>query len=163
EKYVKKQKFAGLSFFILKANNQDASMLHEFVAFGLFRKMGLPAPREAPARLFINGDYFGFYSIVEHEDEDYLDRNLGESGGDRFEWTPNAFYNFEDLGDDPSPYANLLEPKTNEDSPDYQKFIDLVKAINNSPDDEFVSSVSQYLDLKLYLTYEAAENVLAEI
>src|SRR5262245_41989937 len=47
DKYVKKQKFAGLEYFVLKANNQDASLMHEAVAFELFRKMGLPAPREA--------------------------------------------------------------------------------------------------------------------
>src|SRR4051794_20334580 len=65
DKYVKKQTFADLGFFILKANNQDASLMHEPIAFKLYRKMGLPAPREAPARLFINGAYFGFYTIVE--------------------------------------------------------------------------------------------------
>ena len=77
DRYVKSQRFADLEFFILKANNQDGSLMREALAFGLFRRMGLPAPREAPARLYINGDYFGFYTIVEHEDEDFLERNLG--------------------------------------------------------------------------------------
>src|SRR6185369_15606308 len=90
-------------------------------------------------------------------------RNLGENGGDLFEWKPNDFYHFEDLGDNPAPYANLLDPKTTEDNPDYQKFIDLVKAINHSSDADFVNAVSPYLDLKLYLTHAATENVLAEI
>src|SRR5262245_41953110 len=80
DKFVKKNTLAGLRFFVLKANNQDSSVMHEAVAFDLFRKMGLPAPREAPARLYINGQYFGFYTIVEHEDEDFLNRNLGEDG-----------------------------------------------------------------------------------
>src|SRR5262245_20913847 len=163
EKYVKKQKFADLEFFILKANNQDASLMHEAVAFQLYHKMGLPAPREAPARLYINGEYFGFYMIVEREDEGFLDRNLGENGGDLFEWKPNEFYNFEDLGDNPAPYTLLLDLKSNEDNPNYQKFVDLVKAINHSTDAEFLNAVSRYLDLKLYLTLAATENALAEI
>jgi spore coat protein H len=162
DKYVKKQRFAGVGFFILKANNQDPSMMHEAVAFEFFRKMGLPAPREAPARVYVNGAYLGFYTIVEHEDEDFLTRNLGESGGDLFEWNPKAPYNFEDLGDDPSLYAMFLDPKTN-GSPDYQPFLDMVKAINHSSDTDFVNSVSRYLDLNLYLTHSAAENALAEI
>src|SRR5690348_9699471 len=112
DKYVKKQTFAGLGFFILKANNQDATSMHEALAFALYRKMGLPAPREAPARLFLNGEYFGYYTIVEREDEDFLDRNLGESSGDLFEWEPARNYNFEYLGDDPALYADLLDPKT---------------------------------------------------
>jgi uncharacterized protein (TIGR03437 family) len=163
DKYIKKQTFAGLAFFILKAQNQDPSTFHEPIAFELFRKMGLPAPREAPARLYINGEYYGYYALIEHEDEDFLTRNLGEDGGDLFEWKPNASYNFEDLGDDPAPYANLLDPKTNTDNPDYQKFIALIKAINYSADADFVGAVSPYLDLRLYLTYVATENVLCEI
>jgi len=161
QKYAKNQTFAGLGFFILKANNQDPSMLHEAVAFELYRKMGLHAAREAPAKLYINGEYFGLYTIVEHQDEDFLSRNLGEDTGDLFEWTPNAFYHFEDLGDDPAVYANLLEAKS--DNPNYQKFIDLVKAVNYSSSSDFVNAVSRYLDLKLYLTLVATENVIAEV
>src|SRR5207247_11280126 len=79
------------------------------------------------------------------------------------ECNANAFYNFEELADDPAAYAILLDPKTNEDNPDYQKFTDMVKAINYSADADFVNAVSRYLDLKLYLTHAATENVLAEI
>jgi CotH kinase protein len=53
DKFVKKQRFTGLGFFVLKANNQDSSLMHEALAFELFRKMGLPGPREAPARLYV--------------------------------------------------------------------------------------------------------------
>src|SRR5439155_11041307 len=96
-------------------------------------------------------------------DEDFLDRNLGESSGDLFEWKPNDYYNFEDRGDDPAPYEIFLDPKTNDDHPDYQKFVDLIQAINYSSEADFIDSVSRYLDLNEYLTYAAAENALAEI
>src|SRR5215471_14255014 len=159
----KHQTIAGLSYFVLKANNQDPSMMHENVAFQLYRKMGLPAPREAPVRLYINGQYFGFYTVLDHQDEAYLDRNVGESSGDLFSWKHASVYNFEDLGTDPEPYKKFLEPKTNTSSPDYGKFVELIQAVNHAPDAQFVSAASRYLDLKLYLTLAAVENVLAEI
>jgi uncharacterized protein (TIGR03437 family) len=162
-KFVKKLTFADLGFFVLKANNQDGSLMHEVVTFKLFRKMGLPAPREAPARVFINGQYLGFYMIVEHEDEDFLTRNLGEDKGDLFEWKPTDYFYFEDRGTDPAAYTAFLDPKTNEDTPDYQKFVDLIQAVNHSSDADFVSAVSRYLDLKLYLTHAAIENATAEL
>src|SRR5438034_907863 len=87
----------------------DVTVIHERLAFKLYRNMGLTAPREALARVYINVEYFRFYSIVEHEDEDFLNRNLGEDSGALFEWKPIAFYNFEDLGNDVSPYALLLD------------------------------------------------------
>ncbi len=162
-KYVKKLTFADLGFFVLKANNQDGSLMHEMVTFKLFRKMGLPAPREAPARVYLNDEYLGFYTIVEHEDEDFLDRTVGEDTGDLFEWKPNDFFYFNDLGTDPAAYTIFLDPKTNEDTPDYQKFVDLIQAVNHSPDEDFVSAVSRYLDLKLYLTHAAVENATSEL
>jgi hypothetical protein len=64
--------------------------------------MGFPAPREAPAQLYVNGQYFGFYTIVEHEDETFLQRNFGQSGGYLYEWEFADTYEFQNLGDDPS-------------------------------------------------------------
>jgi uncharacterized protein (TIGR03437 family) len=163
DKYVKHQTFAGLAFFVLKANTQDASLVREALAFKLFRRCGLPAPREAPVRLFINGEYFGFYTLVEHEDEDFLGRNFGESGGDMYEWKPNQVYHFEYLGPDPALYSPILLDPKSEGTPDVQTFIDMVQAINSSPDAEFVNAVSPYLDLKLYLAHAAIESALGEL
>ena len=76
--YDKKQAFLGLPFIVLKANNEDPSNLHEWLSMKLFHMMGFPAPREAPAQLYVNGQLFGFYTIVEHEDATFLQRNFGE-------------------------------------------------------------------------------------
>src|SRR5207244_7951313 len=70
---------------------------------------------------------------------------------------------FEDRGDDPAPYEIFLDPKTNDDHPDYQKFVDLIQAVNYSSEADFIDSVSRYLDLNEYLTLAATENALAEI
>ena len=109
--YSKKQMFLGLPFVFLKANNEDPSNLHEWVSMQLLRMMGFPAPREAPAQLYVNGQYFGFYMIVEHEDTSFLERNFGEDGGYLYEWEyqitnapdgSNVFYEFQNLGSDPN-------------------------------------------------------------
>ena len=51
-KYDKTQSFLGIPFVLLKANNEDPSNLREWVSMKVFRRMGLPAPREAPAQVF---------------------------------------------------------------------------------------------------------------
>ena len=165
--YTKDQVFLGLPFIVLKANNEDASNLKEWVSMKLFRTMGFPAPREAPAQLSINGQYFGFYMIVEHEDETFLQRNLGESGGYLYEFEQDGTYEFNNLGTDPSAYAPLLDLKTDQAAPDLQTFCNLVQVINQPPgsgftDGDFIAALSQYLDPKSFLTYAATENVLAE-
>ncbi len=161
-KYVKTQTFLNLGFFVLKANNQDPSTIHERIAFRLFTRMGLPAPREVAARVFINNSYFGYYNLVEHVDENFLQRNFGESGGYLYEWNAAAIYNFEDLGPDPKSYAAFLDLKTSQSDPDLPWFAGLVSAINNTPDANFVPAVSEYLNPRLYLTHVAIEAVINE-
>jgi uncharacterized protein (TIGR03437 family) len=165
--YSKKQTFLGLPFILLKANNEDPSNLHEWLSMKLFRMMGFPAPREAPAQLYVNGQYFGFYMIVEHEDTTFLQRNLGESGGYLYEWEFGDNYEFQNLGTDPSLYAPFLKLKTDQTAPDLQTFCNLVQVINQPSsasftDANFIAALSQYIDPKSFLTYAATENVLAE-
>ncbi|MCW5979353.1 MAG: CotH kinase family protein [Bryobacteraceae bacterium] len=163
-RHVSGQRFAGLRRLVLNACNQDASAMRQWIAFRLFQRMGLPAPRQSFARVHINGQYFGFYAMVENIDQEFLERNFGESGGYLYEWEPNDFYHFEWLGEDPEQYSpRLLDPQTRENDPDIQPFIELVRAINFVPDSEFVEEVARYLNPRLYLTHAAIENALSEI
>jgi uncharacterized protein (TIGR03437 family) len=166
--YSKKQTFLGLPFILLKANNDDPSNLREWLSMKLFRMMGFPAPREAPAQLYVNGQYFGFYMIVEHLDTPFLMRNFGEDGGYLYNWKRDysAIYEFQNLGDDPSLYAQFLDLKTNQAAPDLPTFCNLVQVINQPTsatftDADFIAALSQYIDPKSFLTYTATENVLS--
>jgi len=164
--YTKTQTFLGLPFVILKANNDDPSNLSEWISMKLFRKMGIPAPREAPAQVYINGQLLGFYYIVEHIDETFLQRDFGESGGYLYNWKSANDYDFGNLGTDPTLYAQFLDLKTSQAAPDLQTFDNLVQVINQPAsatftDDAFIAAVSQYVDPKQFLTYGATEQVLA--
>jgi uncharacterized protein (TIGR03437 family) len=165
--YSNSQTFLGLPFIILKANNEDPTNLREWVSMKFFRMMGFPAPREAPAQLYVNGQYVGFYTIVEHEDTAFLQRNFGQSGGYLYEWEFADTYEFQSLGNDPSLYAQFLDLKTNQTAPDLQTFCNLVQLINQPSsstftDADFIIALSQYMDPKSFLTYAATENVLSE-
>ena len=54
DRYNANQTFIGLKSFVLDNLVQDPSMLRERLSMAFFRRLGLPAPREAHARLFIN-------------------------------------------------------------------------------------------------------------
>lgn len=164
DKEVKKQRFLGLESANLNGNNQDASTLHTLISFKVFTHLGLPTPRLAMARLFLNGEYFGLYNLVEEIDEHFLERNFGESTGFLYEYEPNRVFNFEWLGSDPALYSPLLfEPANHEDDPNPQPIVEMISAINFSSDADFVDAVSKYINPELYLTHVAIENVLTEI
>ncbi len=167
QRYVPTQTFLGLPWVILKANNQDPSNLREWVAMKTFRRMGLPASREAPAQVYLNGQLLGFYMIVERLNEAFLDRNFGENTGYLYEFQDTGSYEFNDLGTDPAAYAPLLDLKTHQPSPNLQNFMNMVQVINrpSSPeftDADFIAAISAYMNPRLFLMYAAVESVLAE-
>jgi len=163
DQYVKGQQFLGLSSFRMKNSIQDPSFLHERLSMLLFRRMGMAAPREAYARLYVNNEYSGLYVLIEEVDNKFLDRVFGEHAGCQYNYNWIDEYGFEYLGDDPSLYSPArFEPKNAVSGYDPDALVEMIRAVNRAPDDAFVAQASQYLDLKLFLKHLAIENYLSE-
>jgi uncharacterized protein (TIGR03437 family) len=166
--YVSGQTFLGESKIVLKANNNDPSNMREWTSMKLFRRMGFPAPRESFGVLYVNGAVFGFYLLIEHADLNFVQRNLGESGGYLYNWKNQGDnYDFGNLGTNPLLYAPYLDLKSGQATPDLQTFENLVQVINRRPDSrftdvDFIVALSKYLDPNSFLAYAAIDNVLAE-
>jgi hypothetical protein len=54
----------------------DVSQMREALAWRLFERASVSAPRHTYARLCINGRYYGLYSIVERVDKEFLDERF---------------------------------------------------------------------------------------
>ena len=70
------QRYLGLEKLTLNNIVQDRSMLHEWLAYTLFRGMGVPSPRTGYARVYVNDQLYGLYAHLETIDEHLLDRWL---------------------------------------------------------------------------------------
>ena len=155
------REFLGLKQAVLKNDVTDPSNMRERISMLLMRRMGIPAPREATARLFVNGEYYGVYTLVEGVDKDFLKRVFGDNDGYlfSFEW---AFpYFFGDRGTDPSAYVpSPFSPETREDDPEAQAIVELVQTINYSTN--FASDINTYLDIKKFVRHIAVETFLAD-
>ncbi len=161
-KNVSGQKFLGLKDVALKANNQDASLMRETSSFALMRRLGIPAPREAHARLFINGEFFGLYTIVEMINKDFLSRVFDEDEGYLYEYERPGNYDFSYLGDGPSVYMSYFSAETHEDDPDITGLMEMIRRVNFATDEEFEEVVSPYLDLDHFMRVIAVQNYLAD-
>ena len=175
-RYNPGQRFLDLASFILKANNQDPSMLREPIIFKLWSKMGLPASREAYTRLYINDKYWGSY-VVEEEirSPEYTSRYVNDSGGDLYEWKPLSVtegwadgYHFEWAGScktgqlacstdqakwNPMPW----NPEENKTTFDLAPTINIHRMANQTSDADFDKTMSAVFDLKLFLVHNAIE------
>jgi spore coat protein CotH len=171
DKYNIDQTFLSLKSFVLDNLTQDPSMLRERLSMAFFRRLGLPAPREAHARLFINDQFAGVYALVETIDKGFLGRSFGadskggtENDGYLFEYDYVKEYRFNYMGSNLDEYK-IFQPKTHEKDADakiYGPIEDMIQAVNETPDAIFNREVSDYLDLGKVATHLAIENFLAE-
>lgn len=171
-RYLSGQQFLGLTAFVLDNDYSDASLMRERLAMTLFARLGVPAPHETHARLFINEDFAGVYTIVESIDRAFVRRTFGdgeahaERGGQLFEYRWTRPYNFEYLGPALESYAEIFTPQmydTGSMSGVFGALEELVRTINDATDERFVEEVGRQIDLPLVIRYLAVENFLAEI
>ena len=160
------QHFLGLKSVVLRNNVQDPSQLHERLAMRLFTQLGLPAPREAHARLYVNDEYAGLYTVVEAIDKAFLADRFGQDGGYLYEYDYDPAdppYRFEYRGPQPSLYSpKPFKPVTHEMDPDPQPLANLARAIAETPDADFVRVLSGYLDLERFAAHVAVEAFLTD-
>lgn len=171
-RYLARQEFLGLKALVLDNLYTDASGLREVLSMKLFAKMGLPAPREAHARLFVNDQYAGLYVIVEPVDRTFVSRVFGsteaavEDGGFLYEYRWIREYGFEYLGPALESYAAILEPKTRETDSMfrlYRPIEELIRTSNETPTDRLERDLGQLLDLPSLVRFLAVQNVVAEV
>jgi len=166
------QTFLGLRALVLDNSYTDPSALRELLAMKTFARAGLPAPREAYARLFVNNEYAGLYVIVEPIDRTFVTRVFGaaegniEAGGYLYEYTWIREYGFDYLGPSLETYAEIFAPRTRETdavSRLYQPLEMLARAINDTPPDQFETTVGALLDLPAIVKFLAVQRVSGEI
>lgn len=165
--YVTAQAFLGLESIVLDNLTQDPSMIKERLSMRVFERLGLPAPREAHARIYVGSqrESAGVYAVVEEIDGQFLQRWFGQRDGHLYEYRWIDEYRFEDLGGALEAYAARFEPRTHErDSMSslYAPIRDLVRVINDADIGDLERALSPYLDIRALVVHLAAENYLSE-
>ena len=160
------QTLLDLKSVVLRNNSTDFSNMHERIAMQLYARMGLPAPRVAHTKLYINDAYQGLYSIVESLDKSFLSRNFDESDGYLYKYDrlpTDAPYYLDYLGPAASLYSpHPFNPETHENNPKPQPIADLIRTVHDAGDGSFRSAISQYLDLNVFIRNIAVTVYMAD-
>jgi spore coat protein CotH len=163
--------FLGLTQVNLDNLIQDASGIHETVAMKMFARMGVPAPRETHARLYVNGEYAGLYGIVEAVNKEFLARIFGVIGEDTqndgylFDYTYLDEWHFTYPGSDLVWYRERFKPRTHENASDAKTvgpIEQLVRLVNETPSSGLAAAIGALLDIQAYLRFVAVQNFLGE-
>lgn len=154
-KYVSGNKLLGLDELCLNNGYSDPSYMREYLHYEALRGIGVAVPETAFARVYINGEYAGFYLAVEGLDSTFLKDNFGEDykNGNFYKMDEGATLKYKE--NEEYTYADL---KSGDDT-DMRGFKDFVKKLNDMPDGE-KGDIEEVLDVDSALKYIASNTVL---
>lgn len=170
--YAAGQHFLGLKSLVLDNLVQDPSGVHESVSMWFFARLGVPAPREAHALMYVNGNYAGLYTLVEPVDKLMIARVFGndtdgqQNDGYLYEFNKADEWWLSYLGPELEPYKRYFSAKTHETQSDeqlYRPIETLVRLINEKPPEELTEAVGPYLDLRGLTRFLAIQTFIGEI
>ncbi|XXX79796.1 CotH kinase family protein [Sorangium sp. So ce134] len=152
DEYVDGQRFYAQKRLNFHSMIWDPTRLHERIAYGLYREMGVAAPRSAWATLHVNGEPQGLFSMVEEVDGRFLESHFPEGpGGDLYK---EAWPVSEDAGY----YAERIE--TNEDQATHERFVAFATALASAEGDERLAALSQWTDVEQLQRYMAVDEAI---
>lgn len=163
---------SGQAYDLLKKLNfnngfKDPTFAREKVFLDLCEDAGVLAPRATFAEVRYNGEAWGFYTVVEQIDDQFLDRSIGDDDGMLFKAGSNFGPGSDEAslvyeGPDASDYGDAYELKMNE-SDDWSDFIGFIEFINTASDEQFENELGDHLDLQAYLRSAALDNLFANL
>jgi spore coat protein CotH len=162
----------GRKHFTFNNNVQDPSFMNERLGYPLYRALGVPAPRAATVRLFVNGQPWGLYTHVETIDRRFLSRWFEDKDGPLYEgtyWCDLLPDNVPPAGANPGGYC--LSRKLDGDAcgsngtgtpaDAYAPLRELTRRLQQLPRGGFYPEVSAFVDYDRFLTTWALESVIS--
>ena len=140
----------GLTNLTFNNNQQDVSLISQFMGYGLFNAAGIPAPRCAYANVTVNGQDLGIYAHVERIHRPFLKREFGNDDGVLYEGTVVDFY---------PGWLGSFEHKLGSDQVGRKKIQKLIDVLNN-PNDNIESLIGELVDLESFYVFWAMEGLL---
>ena len=150
DKFGAEQEFEGVSLMTLNNNDTDASLVKQHMAYELFRKAGIPAPRCNFARVTVNGEYLGVYSYVESVRKDFLKRHFTKASGNLYEGQ---------ISDFTEKAAGTFDAKVNAKKNDRNDLLKATKALA-VPDEQLFDAVGKVINLNDFYRYWAMEGLI---
>lgn len=140
----------GLTNLTLNNNQQDISLMSQFMGYALFNAAGSPAPRCAYAKVTVNGVNLGVYSHVETVRKSFLRRAFGTDDGTLYEGPYVDFY---------EGWLGSFEHKTGKEAPGREKIQQLIEVLKGDSKN-IEGAIGELVDLDAFYTFWAMEGLL---
>ena len=174
-KYISGQNYDGLKKLNFSNGFKDPSCMREKLFFDVCREANVPAPRASFAEVTFNGEPWGFYTVVEQIDDQFLDWNILEDDGNLFKAGDNfgggppgaggntTAANLVYYGEDQASYEDRYELKSNEDLNDWSDLISLLDFVNNTDNAAFEAGIDFRIEVDAFLRSAAMDMLFSNL
>jgi spore coat protein CotH len=150
--FVDDRTYNEMSRMTLNNDRQDPSHTHQCMAYEMFRKAGLAAPRCNLARVTVNDEVFGIYTNVENIKKPFLKRNFSNNDGNLYEAQITDF----------GTHTNdKFEKKTNKSEDDRSDLAQVSNALALD-DENLIAALSQLIDIDEFIRFWAVETLIGQ-
>lgn len=165
--WVTGQDYDGMKKMNFNNGFKDPTFMREKLFFDMCRDLGIWAPRVSYANVYMNGTFWGFYTVVEQVDKQFLDASIIDNQGNLFKAGDNTngstpadlmYY-----GATASSYYSRYELKTNEDLNDWSDLVSLINFINNSSAADFETNFATNINRSMYIQSMVLDNLFASL
>ena len=84
-RYVEGQEIHDLDRLNINNMVQDSAQVHDFMAYTVYRAMGVPCPWVGYAWVTVNGETYGLYALVEPYDDDFVSKRWEDGSGNLYD------------------------------------------------------------------------------
>ncbi|MCC7301357.1 MAG: CotH kinase family protein [Bacteroidia bacterium] len=140
---------------------KDPTYMREKIMSDLCVKNGIPAPRVTYAKVYYNNTLWGFFTLTEEVNKDFVDGWFDDKKGNLFKGDPSGDLKW--INNSPSSYYSKYELKTNETQNDWTDLVQLIDKINNTTLTDLRDSLDNHFNTALFFRSWAACNVFANL
>lgn len=154
-------KFYGVEKLNLNGEHNDPTVMRSKVCWDILRKMEIPAPRSNHVQVYINNNYYGLYTSVEHIDEEFVMSRFGNNNGNLYKCLWPADLQF--IGNNPDSYKfeqngrRAYDLKTNEEADDYSDIANFIDVLNNTANNTLICELDEVFNVYDYLKIIASD------
>jgi len=166
DRFVDNQSFHGFRKLNFSNAFKDPSLLREKLAYDLFAKAEVAAPRASFAKIYLtvegrlDNEYVGLYTMVEQVDSVFLQDRFGNSQGllVKVETVEDLPYR----GDNWAAYSRDFELERG-DTSDTVALIQFLKFLHQASDEQFAAEIEQRLNVEGFLAQLAVNTLLSNL
>jgi len=155
DEYDEEGRFFGLRKLNFHAMNNDLSRLRERLAYFLFRRFGVPAPRAVHATLTVNGQPLGLYALIEQIDGRFTRARFPDGGeGNLYKerWLT--------LSAEDDYFRSGLETNSKDPHTDVSAMQRFAAAVQRADDDTIEAVLREHTDFPALMRYLAVDRAV---